>query len=290
MKLTQRLLSFLHRVFDKSPQQFLAMRIACYGSGLTWSVSDAVLTTTPVGGTAQPLVLDLRTFTVAGLAAHIAMQTGYSVPYVDGSQLVNLSATVLMEASGNVDASNGDHLYGYTSVLWSYMEANAVELQAAETQIGNMLLQMSTTTAEDMWLDELGSYYKVPRQQGEIDMVYGPRIIATVLRPLGNNVAIEAALRVINAGLPVTVSDYDTIVNGSYGLFDVDMEVSLEQLATTAYATMILSVIDSIDRMRDAGTFLRRLTVITSVKANYYCAAAVISGETVLLIPNYAPV
>lgn len=285
MQLTKRLFGFLHRVFDKSPEQFLALRLRCDGSGLTWSISNAILSTTPVGGTAAPLVLDLRTYTVAQLAAYLAMQPGYQLAYVDGTPLVNLGAAVLMDGSGDVNTSNGDHLYGYTSMLWSYMEANAVELQAADTQIRNMLLQMSTTTAEDIWLDELGGYYAVPRQQGEADVAYGPRIIASVLRPLGNNVAIEAALRVLNVGLPATVEDYDQIVNNSYGLFDVEMEVSLDQLAVTAYATLLLSAIDTIDRMRDAGTFLRRLAIITSVLATTYVGVIVFSGETVTVLP-----
>jgi hypothetical protein len=280
MKLTSRLLSYLHRIFDKDPAPFLALRLSCDGTGMTWSVRDARLTTTPVGGTAQPLDVDLTQYSVASLANYLAVQPGYSVLYSDDSAYSVLGAGVLIDASGDVNTSNGDHLYAYTSVLWSYMEANARELDAAGRQIENMLLQMSTNTAEDVWLDELGGYYDVPRQQDEPDSVYGPRIIATVLRPLGNNVAIESALRVINAGLPATVSDYDQIVNGSYGLFDVDFEVSLEQLAVTAYVALILSIIETIDRMRDAGTFLRRLAIITRVKATLYVGGAVMIGDT----------
>lgn len=287
MQLTKRLLSFFHRVFNKDPKPFLAFRLNCDGIGLTWSVSNARLTTTPVGGTAASLDLDLTQYTLAELVNFLAAQTGYTVPYSDTSQFSLLGARVLMDGSGNVNASNGDHLYAYTSVLWAYIEANAAELQAAETQIKNMLLQMSTTTAEDIWLDELGSYYAVPRIQGEVDSVYGPRIIASVLRPLGNNVAIEAALRVINEGLPATVEDYDQIVNGSYGLFDVDFEVSLDQLAVTAYSGLIMSIIDTIDRMRDAGTFLRRLAIITHVQSTYYLAAAVLLGETVEVVGDW---
>ncbi len=289
MNLTKRLLSYLHRVFDKDPAPFLALRLNCDGSGMTWAVSNGRLTTTPVGGTAAPLSVDLTQYTVASLAGYLTAQTGYTVSYFDATQLSLLGAAVLMDGSGNVAQSNGDHLYGYTSVLWSYMEANAVELKAAEAQIGNMLLQMSTTTAEDIWLDELGGYYKVPRNQGELDAQYGPRIIAQVLRPLGNNVAIESALRVINNGLPVSVDDYDTIVNNSYGQFDVNMTVSLEFLAVAAYATLLLSITDTIDKMRDAGTFLRRIAILTGVHADYYAASGVISGETVSIYPDLTP-
>lgn len=289
MRLTKKLFGFLHRVFEKDPDQFLALRLRCDGSSLAWTISDAKLTTAPIGGTAAPLVVDLRNYTVAGLAAYFGMQAGYSIAYVDSTPLVNLGAAVLLDGAGDMSASNGDHLYGYTSLLWSYMEANAVELQEAETQIGNMLLQLSTTTAEDTWLDELGSYYGVPRNQGEIDAVYGPRIIAQVLRPLGNNFAIAAALRSINAGLLANVTNYNTVVNGSYGLFDVDMTVTLEQLAVTAYVTLLLSAVDTINRMRDAGTFLRRLAIITSIHADYYGACISFSGETDVISPELMP-
>lgn len=286
MKLTKKLLSFMHKVFDKDPAPFLALRLNCDGTGMTWSVSGARLLTTPVGGTAAPLSVDLTQYTVATLANYLAAQPGYVVAYADLTQLSLLGAAVLLDGAGDVVQSNGDHLYGYTSELWSYMEANAVELESAGAQIEQMLLQMSTTTAADMWLDELGSYYKVPRNQGEPDGVYGPRIIAQVLRPLANNVAIESALRVINAGLPVECNDYDTIVNGSYGLFDIQMEVSLDLLAVTAYVILLLSIIDTIDKMRDAGTFLRRISILTRVRATYYSAAVVISGETVTVYPT----
>lgn len=281
MKLTQKLISYLHRVFDKDPHPFLALRIQCNGTGLTWSVSGARLTTAPVGGTAASLSIDLTQFTIATLSTFIAAQVGYSVVYSDVSNRSLLGAATLIDGAGNVAASNGDHLYAYTSVLWSYIDTNAVELEAAGTQIEQMLRQMSTATAEDVWLDELGGYYKVPRKQGEIDAIYGPRIIAEVIRPLANNVAIESALSVINQGLPVECSDYDVIVNGSYGLFDIDIDVGLGLLVTTTYTALALSVIDTIERMRDAGTFLRRLSIITRVQATLYVGSVVLSGETV---------
>lgn len=287
MKITKKLIGFMHRVFNKSPEQFLALRIRCDGIGLTWAISDAVLVTSPIGGTALPLSVDLTKYTVAGLASYIGMQQGYSIAYVNGTAMVNLSAAVLLDGSGDVTQLNGDQLYGYTSALWAYMEANAAELKTAELQIGQMVKQMSTITAEDMWLDELGGYYAVPRAQGELDAQYGPRIIATVLRPLANNVAIEAALAVINGGLPTTCTDYDQIVNGSYGLFDIDIEVSLDLLAIKTYTALILSIVESVDRMRDAGTFMRRLAIITKVMATYYSGAVVISGETVTMASDY---
>lgn len=289
MKITQRLVNYLHRVFDKSPDQFLALRIQCDGTGLTWAISDAMLTTTPVGGTAAPLSIDLSAYSVAALASHISAQAGYSVPYVDTSALSVLSSQVLMDGVGNVAQTNGDHLYGYTSVVWAFMDANAAELEAAGAQIGNMLQQMNTITASGSWLDLQGAYYGVPRHVGEQDAQYGPRIIATVIRPLGNNVAIESALRVLNGGLAASVVDYDVLVNNSYCLFDVNFSVTLEMLSVSTLLEWQASIGAVIESMRDAGTHVRQVNIQTPVEATDHLGATVISGQTVWIYPPGLP-
>lgn len=278
MKLTKKLLGFLHRVFDKDPAPFLALRLRYAGAGMTWRVSDAVLTTVPSGGAGAPLAVDLRQYLLGELVNHLAAQPGYTVEYADLSELSLLSAAVLLDGSGDQALSNGDHLYAYTSVLWSYLEANAVELRTASIEIDEMLDQMSTTTADAEWLDELGSYYAVPRLQGELDASYSVRIIAEVLRPRGNNVAIESAIKVYT-GQVTTVRDV-TIYGGEaplynsihihdgselhnstagprYGLFDVEYGYDILGGADISGFQSIIR--DLINRLRDAGTHLRSL-------------------------------
>jgi len=286
MKLTQRLVNYLHRVFDKNPERFLALRVGCDGASLTWSIADAVLTMSPVGGTASQLTVDLSLYSVAALAAFIASQPGYSVPYANSSSLSVLSSQVLMDGVGNVSSSNGDHLYGYTSVVWAYMDANAEQLEQASAQIGNMLLQMSTVTAEGSWLDFQGAFYGVPRNVAEQDAQYGPRIIATVIRPLGNNVAIESALRILNGGLAASVVDYPVPVNNSYGLFDVDFAVSLPMLQVTTLLGWQSAINAVIDSMRDAGTHVRQLNIEAPVEATQHLGALVTCGQTVWIYPS----
>lgn len=286
MRLTQKLLSFLNRVFDKDPAQFLAMRLR-YDGSMVWGVADGKLTTTVSGGSGQSLSVDLSQYSVAQLANFFGSQQGYSIAYVDRSELSMLSALVLIDGGNNIASSNGDHLYGYTSELWSYMEAQASELEAAETQIGEMLKQMSTVTASNEWLDELGSYYVVPRLQGELDTQYGPRIIAEVLRPRGNNVAMEAAIKVYT-GQDAKVTDvtlygatfplyngaitrnsaytYDASRVPLYGLFDV--EYGYDLLNGGDISAFQQTVRDLINRLRDAGTHLRSLLLTGSVLAD----------------------
>jgi len=286
MRLTQKLLSFLNRVFDKDPAQFLALRLQ-YDGGMVWQVADGSLTTTVTGGSGHSLTVDLSQYSVAQLANFLGTQQGYSVAYVDRSELSALSALVLIDGGSDIALSNGDHLYGYTSELWSYMEAQSSELETAEAQIGEMLNQMSTVTASNEWLDELGSYYVVPRLQGELDSQYGPRIIAEVLRPRGNNVAMEAAIKVYT-GQNAKVTDVTLygatfpLYNGAitrnsayhynasrvplYGLFDVEYGYDLINGGDiTAFQQ---TVRDLINRLRDAGTHLRSLLLTGSMLAD----------------------
>lgn len=280
MRLTQKLLRRLHRVFDLDPARFLALRFDSTTGPMRWKVADARLTTSGVTAPATPLDLDLTQYTIAGLANEIAARTGYEVHYLADPDLANLSARCLIDGNGDPAESNGDHLYGYTSLVWAYMEAMALELGEAEAQIPEALKQLSLKTAEGAWLDEIGGYYGVAREVGEPDSVYGPRIVAEVLRPRCNNVAIEAAL-LTYTGQAATVRDvtqaqdvvpmYDaswdhdaTIQHGPgsvlrYGLFDV--EYSQDVFSGGSSAAFTASVRAVIERLRAAGTQLRALVL-----------------------------
>jgi hypothetical protein len=280
MKLTKKLISFLHRVFDKDPAPFLALRLRYAGTGMTWRVDGARLTTVPIGGSGQAIAVDLTQYSLGELVNYLASRPGYIVDYADSSELSLLGAAVLLDGTGDQSLSNGDHLYGYTSVLWSYMEANALELEAASVQIEQMLLQMETRTASDVWLDELGGYYGVPRLQDEIDAPYSLRIIAEVLRPRGNNVAIESAIsaytgqttKVIDVTLNTPFSPlydgadthngvkfYNSTSSPLYGLFDVEYGYDIINGGDISAFAQIVR--DLIGRLRDAGTHLRALSL-----------------------------
>lgn len=283
MKLTEKLLGFLHRVFDKDPMQFLALRLSYVGGTMSWKVAEGVLTTSVVGGPGQNLTVDLANYTVRQLVSYLAAQPGYVVLSMDGSENADLSARVLLDDARSIDQTNGDHLYGYTNFLFSYLEAQAVELQAAEVQIGQALRQMNTQTAEGEWLDEHGSYLGVPRLQGETDGQYGPRMIAEILRPRGNNVAIEMAIsdftgqdtKVVDVTLyGAATPKYDATIteNGArrydaspallLGLFDVTYGYDL--LNGADVTTFRQTLTDLIGRLRDAGTHLRSLLLQSS--------------------------
>lgn len=286
MKLTKTLLGYLNRVFNKDPLQFLALAIDYDGQGMTWEVADGVLTTAVVGGHGAGLSIDLAGYTLATLVSFIAAQPGYTTTYVNPDSK-GLSALVLLDAAGDISAPDGGSLYGYSSVLWAYMEANAAELKEAEAAIQSLTSEMQTTTADGDWLDLLGSYYKVPRLTGELDASYGPRIIATVIRPASNNVAIEAAIEqwtgqqatvtdVVLRGVTGNVYNGAHVYDGSikhnavntnvYGLFDVTYAYDLVNGGDLSQFQKI--VVSLVNTLRAAGTHLRSIALSGSALAD----------------------
>lgn len=286
MKLTHKLLGFIHRVFSKDPLPFLALRLQ-YNGTMTWAVSDGILTTTVSGGSGTSLAIDLSSYTLTTLVSYLAGQTGYTVLYLDRTPLAQLSALVLMDGTGNPAQSNGDHLYGYTSLLWAYLEAMAVELQALQDQVLAAPAEMAIPSADDMWLDELGSYYAVPRNGLETDSAYGPRIIAEVLRPKSNNVALESALadyygqkvavtNIVKWGPASPVLNGVKSLDGSwylnatatplYGLFQVTIGFDLEgALDLSTYAADVSA---RVERLRAGGTHLDSVALTGGVLAD----------------------
>lgn len=279
---TPKLLARLNRVFNKDPVQVLALRFT-YSGTMQWTVADGVLTTVVEGGTGQPLSIPLYGLSLGQLAGRLIAAPGYSVSFLEPT-LGGLSALVLLDATGDPGLSNGDHLYAYTSALWSWTEAQAYELEAAGTAISAMLAQMATPSASGEWLDLLGSYYAVPRLVGETDAAYGPRIIAEVLLPKGNNKAIEAVIFAVT-GQRAVITDVVVYGNASplfnglitfsgaphyynadaaptYGLFDA--VIGYDLLGSADLATFIAQVKALVNRMRDAGTQLRNIAATGS--------------------------
>jgi hypothetical protein len=261
--LTKKLLGYLNRVFNKDPAQVPALSIA-YAGSMSWEVCDDTLTTVASSSGAS-LSIPLAGYTISALAAFISAQSGYSATCSAGP-ISNISALALLNSSGSLIQGQSASLGAYTSTLYAYMDAAAAELKLAAQQIAALPLEMSTTTAEGVWLDLLGSYYKVPRNPGEMDGAYGPRIIATVLRPIGNNVAIAMAITALT-GQPSSVTDTVTTTvplnPNLIGLFDVDVGYNL--LGADNITAFVATVTALVAVIRDAGTHLNSVSVSGSV-------------------------
>ena len=206
MLLTKKLVGYLHRVFSSDPEQFLAIRLR-YDGAMSWKIADGILTTSVSGGSGSALNVDLTTRTIASLASYLTAQAGYTVEFSIGGAQAGLSARVLLDGVNNQDNSNGDHLYAFTSLIWAYLDAAAIELAEAKAAIVEMLKQMSVSTSSGEYLDDLGDQYGIKRLIGETDVIYSNRIIASIIRPKGNNIAIEMAIESATGGFRSTVVD-----------------------------------------------------------------------------------
>ena len=276
MKLTSRLFGYLNRVFSQDPEPFLALRLT-YAGAMTWQVADEVLSTSIPDAPERNLSVNLSQFTLRTLTAYLAGQAGYTVLYIDPG-LGDLSARVLLDGAGDISTSNGDHLFGYGSLLWGVVDAMAKEVSDAQAQAAQLPEQMVLGSAEGVWLDLLASYYGVARMTGEVDAQFAPRVLAQILRARGNGKAIETALEALT-GQPATVLDVTEYVqvvtshNGAitrdgshtrsstsapvYGLFDVATAYDLLNGGDpTAYHDLLFALVET---LRDAGTHMRAL-------------------------------
>lgn len=282
MALLDKLLGYIHRVFDKDPRSILALRIRHNSAAFNWSVADGVLS--GFDGAAPLFTVNLEGYTLASLINHLATLNGIVVSNAADPALLLASASTLVSGSGVQAVSNGDALFAYSSLLWMYMDVMAGELAAAKASIVTALDQMTIQTADADWLDEWGGYFAVPRLSGELDAAYANRIIVEVMRPRGNNKAIEQALfeafgqdaQVLDLIKYNSAShNYSGSVNHNaawfhngtsdavYGLFQVvlgyDVLAGGDQAAFAAAARAL------IEKFRDAGTQMDSLQLTGSV-------------------------
>ena len=277
MKLTQRLLNYLYRAFDKDPDAFTAFRLSSASGVLSWSVEDRRLTVNIDGQ--EDYAADLTGKSLSELALELAGR--YVVQDFVSDGRAALSAATLIDGAGSVSDLNGDRLQAYQSLTWIFLDACAGELKALSESAEAAPAQLITSSAEGDWLDEIGSYYNVPRLEGEVDVAYGPRIIAEVIAPKSNNVALEIAIKRA-FGQPAIVKDVRLwgpafpLLNGAihldgsylldatatplYGLFDVSVGYDFE--AGPSIDAFRVQMKDFIGRIRAAGTHLRALDLV----------------------------
>lgn len=204
----QKLLGHLPRkVYDSEPGSVLALRVR-NADGLCWEVSDGVLRLT---STEKELFFDSSTawdgssdfgafvweyqlsgLTIAQLAEAI-LGDRHEVVY-ENPEVGSLSALALLPGTGDQDSSNGDHLFVFTSSLWSILGAYAVELDGVDAAITDALRQMIIGQAEGEILDIWTNLYGVPGLDGESDADQLARFKSEALQVRSTSRAIERAV------------------------------------------------------------------------------------------------
>lgn len=182
-----QLLRNLPGFFNRNPQAEPVLRVR-HAAGLYWTINDADTLTLTVPE--QPdLRLDLRWFTVAELADHLR-DSGFVVPW-QNPDFAERRASVLLPGTGDQDRSNGDHLYGFRSILWAHLKAIAAELTDADAALAALLRQLILPEARERWADFWGTYFGLARRSGELDATYTQRILAEFYRARNNPVAMR---------------------------------------------------------------------------------------------------
>jgi hypothetical protein len=276
-----RLLSRLHRVFDKDPAAEIALRIRYGDSRLTWRVADETLTTVVTDHPAAALTLPLGDHTLTSLAATIDAAPGYSVLDLTSNN-PSRSALCLIPATGDTAQSNGDALWCFISLLWAILVPIARTLAQACAAIPEAIEQIHLHQAAGEFIDlHGGDYYGIRRTADETDADYLARIIATILIPRSNNVAIQQALtRALGLSeqdvriLDADRTDYGVVLrlDGSWALDEtyslngrtIPGELGLNRAQFDLVINGRLSVTDAqllpiINQFKAAGTRLRNI-------------------------------
>lgn len=189
MSMLNRLLGSLHSaVFDISPDSGLAFFIR-HRDGVTWRVSDEMLVAT-VDGRTKSYALDK--LTVGQLAGQLVID-GFEVAGLS-PEFSGLSASVLVDGTGNSLASNGDRIFAFRDYLRVIFGGYARELRTAKDQVSEAIRQMVITQAENEWLDLWGKLYNTPRPQNMPDSKYQVLIPQEAFRIRVNSYAIEKAI------------------------------------------------------------------------------------------------
>jgi len=190
MTTLQRLVRHPHTaVFDDAPHEQLLFRLR-HPNGASWSIAEAVMT---ARAGAVSVDHDLSTITVAQLITSLA-GAGFMASEIN-PEFAALSALVLVEGDGDEGRSNGDRVFGYTSLMWVLMGGYAGVVREAGLQVVQALRQMLITQAEGEWLDLWGKLYDVGRRQAELDAVYQSRIPKEAFRLRQSPIAIEEAVK-----------------------------------------------------------------------------------------------
>ncbi|MFW9605932.1 MAG: hypothetical protein ACMV0I_05190 [Pseudomonas sp.] len=184
-----RLLGSIYSALDKGPNELLALRVR-HPDGFVWSVANRTLTAATQRGE-QLAIIPLRGITISSLAGRLT-RLGCQVLHVN-EEIGHRSAAVLISGSSALQINSPDLLLAYDSLLWSILDAYAIELEGAKSAIDNAIDELNLGLASADWLDLWGEYFNIPRGARDDD-AYRQFIVDETLRARCNPVAISKAI------------------------------------------------------------------------------------------------
>lgn len=272
-----------YRAISPDPRAEVAMTIR-HAAGGTWSVAAGVLTIQATGFAATALPLEGHTITSLAAAVTAA---GWTTPQISATWQAR-NALALIEASGTAPAGSAVPLEATNSIAHALFGAYAAALRDAQTVAQDAPRQIDLATAEGIWLDQLGTLYGVPRKPAELDAAYATRVVAEVLRPRANNLAMAAIIteatgrpcRIVDVTLydnPVPIYDGAALHNGAflhnasakriYGAFDCNLDYDPGTDGTPAEVEARVRAI--VAPLKAGGTVLRRVNLRSDTLIGY---------------------
>lgn len=217
----KRLLSHLHRaVFDTSAEEVRLFRVSKPQSGLSFTVSEDVLTVTVLPAGTFKFTYSLEALTVGQLASALVLD-GFTVTGLRAS-LADRNARILLEGVFTSEPGNELAVMGFTDDLRVIMGAYATMIRDARAAVAEALSQMVIGTSSGTFLAYWGKLFGIVRPAGMSDPDYAKLIPKEAFRIRVNAYAIENTIKDLT-GYEVTIEEpWTDIFRLDYSRFDSD--------------------------------------------------------------------
>jgi len=271
MAVLDKLLSRLHRVFDKDPQKTPVILLSCTVDGVQVSTSNMRITGT--GG----LNIDFSEMTLQELVTSINAVAGYSASLVANDYMGLLARAILED--GAHSAVQNTSLHYPTSLLWAEMQTCGWILDEQVERLRQLGKQLYFHSADSDWLDYWSkTYFGINRNHQESDDDYVRRAIHDIVALNQNNIALGNLIRETVTGYDCDVIDtpsetdalsygglitadgaqlYNGSLTAQYGMFSVAAQIEMEDQVPLAELSQ--KVREIVNRHKAAGTELRAL-------------------------------
>lgn len=250
----EHLLNSIYNAFDKSPH-YVSSLILDHPDGLIASRNGRMLALETALG--APIVDCVLHYETINSLADKAVQRGCELVYMNPDKQY-LSASTLVDVFGEI----GNTFKAYDTLLWSLIDAYAIELEKAGYQVQEAVKEIIYTTAHGEFVDLWGEYWGFKRLINESDSAYVDRTIRTITRPKSNPIAISHNIK-LSTGNDVVIrepwmeimslSDRGNL-SSDYHLQGMEWQYHYAQVVGRGFDVTEANVIAS--DMRPAGTIL----------------------------------
>jgi hypothetical protein len=259
-----RILTRLHRVFEKDPKRTAIIHISA-PAGTTLRIHERRLSVM-TAGTTTALDIGLTTgsdndeiYTVTNLVDVINTMAGFIATLLQPDYGPFIAGGLIEDDWHSI--ADDSHLYYSTNPLWAELQPTTWMLDEQAQRLRTAEEQLYLDSAAGEWLDLWGNkYFKVPRLPGENDSDYAQRIIYETIRPNQNNIALELILQDA-LGVSATIIDVWPVRDGlapegqarAPGHFLLEMGIPNDLDAAAAQA-LIDKCYDVVRRHKAGGT------------------------------------